>query len=1456
MSLFYHDAQGKIAVPDVYLQKRNLETIGRLFVTDLTVTEHLNDLNAISFQVPRFLQGKENPCYEALETLQLIDLPPHGHFSISVEISSDGSEEKRVSGTSWETELDSRYLDSFQANTFEEGDETDGDGNYIRSHLFDESDKEHSILHRALSGTGWQIKMGGASEEYAKLCGRYPTYDLNRQSVRSFLCDLQEEYDLLFSYGKEERIITCYLLSDYGRDTGIYASFENLNQQIQIQADEDSIVTALKISGGDGIYTEDVIPSPSGQLICLDYFLNTRYMNQDTIDAWNSYSAFYEAASKTYGEKLLLWEDKNTLLNEYLHSVPQSQTKEEDGTLTELNQMSRNELTSTFSWKSYDGSVPAEKRFNYGQAYLQAIYDAYDEAKSARIQTEQTADPLYEQMLVILDTSRAALEQRKTQINALTAEISALNQEKAELRQSCDVKTRLREYFSSLGLTGDELDNKVFSSFRELQSFIREDEYSNDNYFATDLDSYADRMEITRELIAQAEKELKKNCRPHVTWDCKISNPALRKEFDFARETLDIGNFMTLEMHEGYAEKIRIIGAEIPYDKPEELHLTFSDQVESDSDMDDIGRQIGSATSAAASLQSIAAQKDNYDSAYQFVQEMIQHGLNAALSGIYNDDNQEITIDRYGLWGRARKTAGDFEPEQILIQKNKILFTDDYWKTIRSVLGKIEVKHTDGSVTYQYGLIADTVLVDDLYALGASIGQWIIDADALRSPHFRKSEDNTKILEGTYLGADGSILTPNLQLIPGSGLTIDVDSFHLNAGGSSGGITLEQYLENIKDEAVEEAKKDTENICSHTSENGKIICSHAQAGGCIRLEFVSGSSTQEYPPAPESPCAIRSIGDSGFLDFICSASENMASETGLVQKIHLPLSSPLRSVGDTCDEILEQDGELGILQRIDSIVLTGEENFTYQNGRFCLPLQTSASLSGGCLSNYYTGVSEETASDASVYLSDVLSPEAESCLVFQDSRFSSTEDFQAWLAQCRADGNPLVVNYVLESPAFHIFPKEDRDSLSHIESFQAPVLLYFEEIFPVHFQASFKTKSYYETYKLQESFYQMENTLTTSFREGILNENQSQILSQQLNFLGTEKTRIDQEYSALSNKNNLTDAAKQTLGTVKEEYDTAYETLTAAILAASQDSLITPVEKQQVDQAYSAYQEALKNFTAAYQSYLAEDITELLKNNANASMASKISELESTLNLKKEEIESGRLNLDVIDEKYKNELYKGEPFGTTYDSLYRQLITAGPESSGEGYFNSILSLISKFSESYQQDPRNPGLEDDFSEIWQQYNKYLSVLNQYTEVRQAFSSYIQSQTNQILSNDIATIRRTMEFDEKHISFILPSHADANNPVVLTISADAIIFSKNPIWTSDTTGFTEEELKERIKNGDICSYFTSSSLQVSKSDFENSLISDTLQIGNYIWEKRLSADESGASVEHLTLSYKSS
>ena len=127
------------------------------------------------------------------------------------------------------------------------------------------------------------------------------------QQAEQELSDLQEEFDLLFRFGKEERPVTCYLLSEYGQDTGIYASFEHLNQKLEIQVEEDSLVTALRVTGGEGIYTEDVIPAPSGLLICLDYYLDPRFMSPDTIAAWEAYQEPYQAAPEAYGEKLLLW---------------------------------------------------------------------------------------------------------------------------------------------------------------------------------------------------------------------------------------------------------------------------------------------------------------------------------------------------------------------------------------------------------------------------------------------------------------------------------------------------------------------------------------------------------------------------------------------------------------------------------------------------------------------------------------------------------------------------------------------------------------------------------------------------------------------------------------------------------------------------------------------------------------------------------------------------------------------------------------------------------------------------------------------------------------------------------------------------------------------------------------------------------------------------------------------
>ena len=52
-------------------------------------------------------------------------------------------------------------------------------------------------------------------------------------------------------------------------------------------------------------------------------------------------------------------------------------------------------------------------------------------------------------------------------------------------------------------------------------------------------------------------------------------------------------------------------------------------------------------------------------------------------------ENQEITIDSMGYTGRKVLDDGSFSPEQLKINNNTIVFTDDAWETCKTALGKL-----------------------------------------------------------------------------------------------------------------------------------------------------------------------------------------------------------------------------------------------------------------------------------------------------------------------------------------------------------------------------------------------------------------------------------------------------------------------------------------------------------------------------------------------------------------------------------------------------------------------------------------------------------------------------------------------------------------------------------------------------------------------------------------------
>ena len=107
------------------------------------------------------------------------------------------------------------------------------------------------------------------------------------------------------------------------------------------------------------------------------------------------------------------------------------------------------------------------------------------------------------------------------------------------------------------------------------------------------------------------------------------------------------------------------------------------------------------------------------------------------------------------------------------------------------------------------------------------------------------------------------------------------------------------------------------------------------------------------------------------------------------------------------------------------------------------------------------------------------------------------------------------------------------------------------------------------------------DTLTDSFKDGIISEAEAIAIEQQLKNLDVEKKDIDSIYTTLYANTDLTGTAKTNLYKAKNSYNTAHSSLIDAINSAISDRKITNIEKSNVQSAFANYGTALANFSKA-----------------------------------------------------------------------------------------------------------------------------------------------------------------------------------------------------------------------------------------------------------------------------------
>ncbi len=671
--------------PQVILCRRSHQKIGELVgVSDLRLDLNLSSWNELSFSVPYRYQGQVHPLWNRIRDLATVFLPQFGYFQIEVSEQDDGANKtKRVTGKSQEAELGQILLHGVQINVVD-GDIKDED--FAPKRFYQPLDPEHSILHLLLKeAPHWSI--GHVDES---LADKQRSFEIDGTSVYDELMgEISEQFHCIFQFDSFRRLIHVYDQNTFGAETTLFLSHDNFIDSFTIEANAGEIKNCFKVSGGSGIDIREVNPNGTAYL----YVWGAQDLDDMTPELRKrlvAYNSLYDSQKQPY-EALML------------------QIGQKIEELLALSSAAPADLTSE-DWSSYSLNYLEEKRKSNQNALDVAIQKGCGSVNDPNYTTLYL--PIYQRLVAI----KAELQVRQAQIDAKRAEYNALLAQKQAIQQRLDLERFL----------GTEL-------WKELSSYRREQTYDNPNYEVTDDMSDIERFALERQLYEQAYEEIQKINDPIYQFSTKMANLyAIFEAQEALVDQFQLGNFIRVGNQEDEVHKVRFLKLSICFEQPEDITVEFGEQMELQDNAAAANRFMDGVRQAASSYSFIRKQIEQDKNAMNYVKAVRLLGLSSALADVHNADNQEFTIGSRGLIGKEwNEEKGDYELEQLHAIHNKLVFTDDGWKSCKLALGKIQINGAD-----VYGLIGDVVIGkviigENLY-IGNSQNTMLFDKTGLR----------------------------------------------------------------------------------------------------------------------------------------------------------------------------------------------------------------------------------------------------------------------------------------------------------------------------------------------------------------------------------------------------------------------------------------------------------------------------------------------------------------------------------------------------------------------------------------------------------------------------------------------------------------------------------------------------------------------------------------------------
>lgn len=647
------DFLNNLEKPIIYITKKDKTFLGAVSIyDDLSLTFNLNAYQTASFKIYRDINGKKYEHYDDFQEDRLIMIQGIGWYKIHVETNiEDTGISKSITANSLECTLCNKRLIDFECNS---GEILYDD--YVKTIFYDPINPKGSLLNRVLNvAPSWSVGHVDAS-----LANKQRSFDEDDIDVYSFLTgDVSEAFNCLFVFDTFNMTINAYDLDDYGEDTNIYISIDNLAQSMTESIDENSIITCYRVNGGDGIYINEVNPNSTNKIYNFEYYLPEMEESiQNKVKAYNekyqSLKPQYEEIMKRLGDQIGVIQDLETRLPDSLDSK---------------------------DWTKYgleflDSKVKSFKN-------IDEVYCAQGMNKPDSFNYN-----LYQQNLEDLNNVTAEYNKRKSEVDSATEVYNFIIAERNAVQSQLDMDK---------WVTKDE--------WKTLDSYVVEETYSNDNYITTDNTTDTERFDIERQLFDVAWKDLSKKCRPQYQYSSTLSNVLTIPQFKGFLKYFQLGNFIRMATDYDTVIKLRLISFTVDYNDTSKIDVTFSDAIRVHDIYEDASSIQTQANSAAMSFQ---FNKDQYDKSVNqsnFVEEMRKYGLDVANIPV---KNQHQSWDETGMWFRQwNEQKNDFDPEQIKIINNQIVFSDDGFKSAKMAIGKIPIDKNGNTV---YAVNAEAIL--------------------------------------------------------------------------------------------------------------------------------------------------------------------------------------------------------------------------------------------------------------------------------------------------------------------------------------------------------------------------------------------------------------------------------------------------------------------------------------------------------------------------------------------------------------------------------------------------------------------------------------------------------------------------------------------------------------------------------------------------------------------------